>query len=570
LKLSSLLWATSVVREGRTGGFGVDVEVRGALHRFVFAHLLTVVGEWAAIVGLLVHAYRWGGSTAVGWVALSVHAPTLLFAPLAAHLTAHHRAHTVRLAGFGVQAVALTGAAVASSLEQPSPVVAAFVVLGLGAINTLRPTGAVLLPAIARSTTDLVSGNLRVSYSDSASALLGPLAAAALGGVGGSTAVFIACATASAIAFAATAWRPSPLALTRPIHQVAPPRRVMRVAITELGKRKWAIGVLSVSAARNMVIGAFDVLLVIVALKALDLGDRGPGLLSALVGAGAVVSMLVVTIVVRRAQLRRALVGGLAATAVMLVGFGSFTNIPVVFVLLPLLGMCLSLMENLSRMLLQRSTDPRKLGPLFACLGLVGGIAQVMGVGLAQGLLALAGLQAALIGVGVVLIVIAIATTRSLREADSHADVPVVEMALLSNLAMFAPLPAPTLEMVARAGERVPVCKGDEVIRQGDSGDVFYAIADGDFDISMNDVFLRTAGRGDFFGEVALLSNVTRTATVRASTDGELLAIHRIPFLLAITGHEVSHAEALAYVVGLELEDKMRRTRQIRNARNDG
>ena len=154
------------------------------MHRFVLAHLLTVVGEWAAIVGILVHAYRWGGSSAVGFVALAVHVPTLVFAPLAAHLTARHRAHSVRLAGFAVQAVALAGAAIAAALDLPSPAVAALVVLGLGAINTLRPTGAVLLPTIARSTEELVGGNLRVSYCDSVSGLIGPLVAAALGGIG--------------------------------------------------------------------------------------------------------------------------------------------------------------------------------------------------------------------------------------------------------------------------------------------------------------------------------------------------------------------------------------------------
>ena len=539
------------------------------MHRFVLAHLLTVVGEWAAIVGILVHAYRWGGSSAVGFVALAVHVPTLVFAPLAAHLTARHRAHSVRLAGFAVQAVALAGAAIAAALDLPSPAVAALVVLGLGAINTLRPTGAVLLPTIARSTEELVGGNLRVSYCDSVSGLIGPLVAAALGGIGGPTAVFIACAAGSAIAVAATAWRPSPLALAHAHGNATPPRRVMRAATAELRERKWAIGVLGVSSARHLVIGAFDVLLVVVALQALELGDRGPGLLSALVGAGAVLSMLLVTFVVRRAQLRRALTGGLVATAAMLVGFGFFTSAPVAFVVLPLLGMCLSSMENLSRMLLQRSTDPRSLGPLFACLGLVGGIAQVAGVGIAQGLMALAGLHGALIGTGVVLVVIALATTRALRDADSHADVPVVEMALLSGLPMFAPLPAATLEMVARSAERVKIASGEAVIRQGDSGDVFYAVADGEFDIDMNGVYLRTAPRGDFFGEVALLTNVTRTATVRARTDGELLAIHRDPFLLAITGHEVSHAAATAYVDSLDLEEKMRRTSRSRGAAGD-
>ena len=432
--------------------------------------------------------------------------------------------------------------------------------VGLGAINTLRPTGAVMLPAIARSTQELVNGNLRVSYCDSVSGLVGPLVAAGLAGLGGSTAVFVACSAASALAFSVTAWRPSPLVSAPPSGHSSRRRRAMRSAVAELRVRRWTIGVLGVSSARNLVIGAFDVLLTIVALQALDLGNRGPGMLSALVGAGAAVSVLVITFAVRRAQLRRALIGGLSLAAALLVAFGSWMNVPVAFVVLPLLGMCLSSMENLSRMLLQRSTDPRNLGPLFACLGLVGGVAQVVGVGLAQGLLAISGVRAALVAVGGVLVVIALATARALRNADSHADVPVVEMALLSSLPMFAPLPAATLETVARAAERQKVTKGDVVIRQGDSGDVFYAVAEGEFDIDMNGVYLRTAPRGDFFGEVALLSDVNRTATVTAATGGELLAIHREPFLLAITGHESSLAAAAAYVVSLDLEEKMRRT----------
>ncbi|MGB8858464.1 MAG: cyclic nucleotide-binding domain-containing protein [Ilumatobacteraceae bacterium] len=540
------------------------------LHRFVLAHLLTVVGEWAAIIGVLVHAYNWGGSTAVGFVALAAHAPTLVAAPLAANLTGRYSAQRVRLAGFALQTIAFAAAGVVAAAGLPAPAVATLVVLGLGAINTLRPSGAVLLPAIAHSTEELVVGNLRVSHCDSVSGLVGPLVAAGLAGLGGSTVVFAACAGASAVAFLATIWKPSPLALARPAGQASAPRRAIRAASVELRERKWALGVLGVSAARNLVIGAFDVLLTIVALQALDLGDRGPGLMSALVGAGAAISVILITLVVRRARLRLALTVGLVTAAALLIVFGSFMSVPVAFVVLPVLGMCLSSMENLSRMLLQRSTDPRSLGPLFACLGLVGGIAQVAGVGIAQALLALSSVRGALIGIGVVLVLVALATTRALRDADSHADVPVVEMALLSSLPLFAPLPAATLEMVARSAERQKVAEGDVVIRQGESGDTFYAVAGGDFAIDMNGVYLRTAPRGDFFGEVALLSNVTRTATVTATTDGELLAIHRDPFLLAITGHEGSHAAATAYVVGLDLEEKMRRTSAARDsAAND-
>ena len=545
------------------------------LARFVLAHLLTVIGEWAATVGILVHAYDWGGSSAVGPVSIAVLFPPVICSPFVARLTARHRAHRVRLAGFAVQTLGYGGAAVAAAAGAPTPVVAAFVVVGLGAINTLRPTGAIMMPAVVRSTGELVSGNLWVAACDSSSALVGPLVAAAFAGLGGSSAVFAACAGGAALATAATAWRAAPLALVRPsIDAAAGVARVagapepagggavevddrrpsaLRVGVRDIRSRPWSIGVLGVASARNIVVGAFDVLLVILALKTLDLGDGGPGLLSALVGTGALVSTFVTTVVVRRSRLRPALLIALVCAAALCVSLGLVTEMGVAVVVLPLMGVCLSSMDNLSRMLLQRSTDPRRLGPLFAILGLVSGAAQLVGSVIAQVLLAVADLETALVGVGTVLAVTAIAGWRPLRRADANAEVPVVEMSLLASIPMFSHMPAGSLEAVARAAERIEVADGRQVIVQGEQGDVFYAVAEGEFDIVMNDDLVRTASRGGFFGEVALLSDRPRTATVTCRRSGVLLGIHREPFLVAVTGHDRSHAVALAHVSTLDL-----------------
>ncbi len=530
------------------------------LHRFVLAHLFTVVGEWIALIGVAVYAYQWGGATAVGYLSLVVHGPPQLGAPLAAHLTARYAPHTVRLWGFGAQAITLGAAAGAAAADLAAPVVTALVSLSLVAIHTLRPTGAVLLPAISTSTEELVRANLRVSYCDSVCGLVGPLTAAALAGLGQIATVFAVSAAGSVLAFVFTAWRPAPAGRVRPSVLADAPKRVMREVAAELRVRRWAVGVLGVSAARNLVIGAFDVLLVIVALQSLDLGPGGPGLLSGLVGGGAALSVVVITAAVRRARLRRALSVGIVVSAALLVLLGVVTERPVVFVALPLLGVCLSAMENLSRMLLQRSTDPRRLGPLFAGFGLVGGLSQLAGAGLGQVVTALVGAETGLVVVGGVLAVLALLTSRALGDADAHASVPVVEMSLLSKLPLFAPLHAASLEAVARAAEHQQVVAGDVLIRQGDRGDVFYAVVTGEFDIDMNGVFIRSAPQGDFFGEVALLNDSPRTATVTARTNGEMLVIHREPFLVAITGHEAAHAAATTYVVEMDLEEKMRRT----------
>ncbi len=523
------------------------------LRRFVLAHLLTVVFEWAATVAVLVHAYEWRGSSAVGVVSLAVLAPPFVFAPLSASAVARHRPHTVRLAGFSVQTVAFGAAAACSGLGASTPLVAAFVVVGLGALNTLRPTGAALLPGLVRSTRDLSRATLLVSHCDSSSALLGPLTAAVLAGFGGPTAVFAAAGGAAALALVATAWRPAADSM-RPGPRSAPRRRVMRAAARELRARPWSVGVLGVASTRNLVVGAFDVLLVIVALEALDLGDGGPGYLSALVGGGAVVSTVVITIVVRRARLRSTLVAMLATTAVLSALLGIVTETAVVYVVLPALGVCLSTMDNASRMLLQRASDPRNLGPIFACLGVVAAAGQLLGSAIAQILYALGGLDVAFVGLAAILLVVAGASLRSLRSADVHADVPVVEMALLVGLPMFAPLPPPALEAVARSAEPVAIPDGGQVVGQGDEGDRFYAVAEGEFDVIQSGQHIRTARRGDFFGEVALLAPVPRTATVIARGAGVVLAIDRAPFLLAVTGHDVAHAAAAAHVRGLGLD----------------
>ena len=78
---------------------------------------------------------------------------------------------------------------------------------------------------------------------------------------------------------------------------------------------------------------------------------------------------------------------------------------------------------------------------------------------------------------------------------------------------------------------------GEVIVRQGEPGDTYFAIADGMVEVIKDDVAESTLTRGDGFGEIALIDDVPRTATVRAVTDATLVAIAREPFLVAVTGH---------------------------------
>ena len=129
---------------------------------------------------------------------------------------------------------------------------------------------------------------------------------------------------------------------------------------------------------------------------------------------------------------------------------------------------------------------------------------------------------------------------KRLRSIDDVADVPQVQIQLLRLIPIFAPLPAPELEGLARALEPLHVAAGTTVIREGEAGDRFYAIATGELQVTKNGQAVNKLRRGDGFGEIALIEDVPRTATVTALTDAELFSLTKEPFILALTGHASS------------------------------
>ena len=90
---------------------------------------------------------------------------------------------------------------------------------------------------------------------------------------------------------------------------------------------------------------------------------------------------------------------------------------------------------------------------------------------------------------------------------------------------------------MARALTPVTVPAGTELIRQGDPGDAYYAIAAGELDATQDGHFLRRCGRGEGVGEIALLRDIPRTTTVVAHTAATVYKLDREPFLTAVLGH---------------------------------
>ncbi len=556
-----------------TSRTGARHDANPAIVRLVVAHLAAAIAEWAAVIGVLVHVFDRSGVRSTGLASIGMLAAALVAAPFTGALVDRRRPQRVRFVGLLVQAVGYGVAAAAAFSDAPVLVTVLAATVALAAVTTLRPTGAVLMPAHVRSSDELVRGNLWVWNVESFCVLGGPLLATGLLAVGGPAAVLCGCAAAALLASVLSA---PDTTIDLPANQAdrsdASDRRQpsLRSAWRALRGRRGLVSVLAVVWAQYVMIGALDLVLVVIARTELDLGDTGPGLLSAAFGLGAFASIAVAARITRRQRLAPALVVALAAAGASLLAFGAALTVPVAVIALPVLGLSRSMFDGPSRLLLQRSSGPEALGSTFAIREVCSGGGLITGSVFALVALEVGDAQWVLVVLGAAFVVVLVLTVRGLRLADAAADVPVVEMSLLRRLPMFASLPPIALEAVARSATTVAVEAGEVVITQGEPGEVFFAVVDGAFDIDMSGTRVRTAERLSFFGEVALLADVPRTATVTAARAGHLLAVDRVDFLVAVTGTDSSRQAAWGVVRSLTLDTDVAPGAALRSSTEQG
>jgi hypothetical protein len=536
------------------------------LVRFSVAYFLATVAEWVFFVGALVYAFDKGGARTAGFASIALLAPTALAAPASGAAPRRHNPHVVMLIAYAVEALALAGAAVGAFVGAP-----ALAVVGLGGVASAAftfpgPASAVALPAVVRSTRELTTANLWIGSCDGTSTLVGSLLATILLAANGPALALAGGAVLTAIAAGLTI----PESRAEVTHvmsadceaelgagtdSLGATRMIVR-SILELRGRPGVTGVLAVAGGQFILVGALDLIVVVLANDTLGLGDAAPGLLMACVGAGAVISAIASTGLVKRKRLAPLLVGALVSIVGASFFLGVAPTVATALLLLPVMGFGRALVDLTSRMLLQRATPPEALAPIFGAIELFAGVGMILGSIGAQVLIAVAGVEAALIGVAVFFALLLAMTWRSLDVADESADIPVVAISLLRRLPAFAPLLPLAMETVARSAEEVPTAAGEIVMTEGEPGDTFYAVADGSFEIVHDGKLMCTVERGASFGEVALLADVPRTATITCKRQGSLLAIQRTPFLAAVTGSDSCRRAAWGVIrtMGLDLD----------------
>ena len=170
----------------------------------------------------------------------------------------------------------------------------------------------------------------------------------------------------------------------------------------------------------------------------------------------------------------------------------------------------------------------------------------LFGVGLLVGpaLVALLGIRPSLAVAGAILPILALITWRPIAKRTRRSPLVEAQMALLRRNPLFAPLPLTALDCLAESLLSVSYGESEVVMRQGDPGDTYLLIEDGEVDVSADGRALGTCGPGDGVGEIALLRRVPRTATVVARTRVEGYAIDAGAFLTAVSGRAAAAAAA--------------------------
>ena len=544
-----------MARRRRLGAFRA-LAGNSALRRVVGGYALFILTEYSVWIAMLVYAYSRGGATIAGVVALAQLVPAALLAPVFAAL-ADRRSPVVLLAGgYLVQAAAMGATAVAITGGIPLAAYAAAVVAST-AVTATRPAQSTLIPSLAVTPDQLTAANVVVSWVEAA----GIAAAGSLTGVliwsGGVAGVFGVCAALGTVA-ALLVFRLRVAALAAP-EEHAPPVAAGLSASSRLVVRQPRLRLmLALLTAEAAVVGALDLLFVILAVTVLGRPQAWVGYLNSAYGVGAILAATVSVLLVGRR-----LGGPIAGSALLLSGalaaLVADLGLAGTVALLTVAGASRALLDVASRSLLQRSVPAQSLGQIF---GLLEGLTMA---GLAIGsvvvpvLVHLGGSRLAMLGVAAVLPLAAAAGGRALFTLDAHAPVPVVQIALLRSLPLFVELPAPAVEGLAAALTPVEVPAGAVLIRQGEEGDAYYAIAAGQFDVLQDGRFLRCCGRGEGVGEIALLRAAPRTASVVAQTGGTVYRLAREPFLTAVLGHAATQRQAHSIVDAQLAADATRR-----------
>ena len=530
-----------------------DVFRNQALRRIELAWAASILGTWAYGIAVVVYAYEQGGATAVGVVGLARWLAAAAASPFAALLGDRYDRRWVMVASDLARAALIAGSALAVFADAPPIVIYVLVGLVGVAATAFRPAEAALIPSLARTPEELTAANVAASTIESVGIFGGPAIGGVLLAASGPGVVFLV--TSGALlwsAFLVSGIRPAGEAKVKDEQEAVSVVDELLAGFRTIARERRLRLLVGLFSAQTFVDGMLSVLIVVIALKLLDTGQAGVGFLNSAVGIGGLLGAVAAAALVGRGRQAADFGLGIFVWGVPIALVAIWPNQAFALVLLAVVGIGNTIVDVSGMTLLQRAAPDDVLARVFGVLESLLLLTAGLGAVAAPLLLNWLGTRGALVVAGAMLPLVVIPAWPRLNAIDQAAEVPVEQLELLRGSPIFAPLPESTVEQLAAALEEVRAPADEEIVRQGEPGDRFYLIKDGTLDVHIDGKVVQSLGPGDSFGEIALLRDVPRTATVKARTGAVLYALDRRHFLAAVTGFGPSLSAAEG-VIGMRL-----------------
>ncbi|TML22231.1 MAG: MFS transporter [Actinobacteria bacterium] len=475
-----------------------------------------------------------GGKGAVGLVFALRLIPAALLAPFAGLLADRYPRQLVLLASTLARVALMVAAAACVFLDAPPAAVYALAVAAAIATVPFRSTQAALTPSLARTPSELTAANAVASTIESLAIFVGPMLAGLVLSLASTGVVFTLNAALVAVAAMFVVRLRVPPAERKPELEAGTIVAEAAAGFRAIGRDSSLRVLIGLFSAQTFVAGALQVYIVVLAFESLGQGDSGVGFLNSAMGVGALLGGVVALSLTGSSRLSLPFAVGVLGWGVPLILLGSHPGLAVA-------------------PLVQRAVADEVLARVFGVIQMLWWLALAFGALVAPALVGWLGIRTALVATGSALVVLVALLWRPLRAIDARAVAPeATELRILASVPIFAPLPGMSLEHLA--GRLVPlrVDSGTVIVRQGDEGDRFYMLVEGKVEVSEDGKPISSLDAGGYFGEIALLRDLPRTATVTASTPVVLYALDRDDFLAAVTGHAPS-AQAAEDVVSARL-----------------
>ena len=518
------------------------------MRRIELGYGMSITGELAGTVALVVYALGAGGAALVAAYAASRTVAGMAVALVLTGITSRLRRDRLLRWSTGVRAVLLAAAALLAASGQPPAAVIAAGAASSALAGTYRPLQAAVLPWLVRTPAELAASNAVTAVMENSGALIGPLLAGGLLAVAAPAAAMAAATGCLAVATVLL------LRLTvpdTPKRAGRGPGRVVRDVtggLAEFLRMAPPGGVAILAFAQTLLRGALVVLIAVLAVHVLALGGSAVGWLTAAFGAGGLAGSAVAAAAVRVTRLGRSFIVGMLLWGLPLAILAIAPAAATAYLALVVVGIGNAVVDVSCFTLVTRLAQPRTAGKVLGALEFVALAGLATGSILTPLLLHAVGVRGTLALLGGGLAGLALVHAVRFRRLDRAMPAPGPDAGLLGSLPMFAPLPLAVTDLLAAEIEPRQFPAGAVVMREGEVGDHFHLIVDGAAAVSVHGAPRPSLQRGDCFGEIALLRDIPRTATVTAERPLRTLALGREEFLTAVTGNSMSNmaADALA------------------------